>query len=150
MIYRPFAVKLIAAYLCLKAAALSLCVIAVHLHPSSQPAANGIIEDLVPMLLGIHEPSADFWLAPVFVAVDAALGVGIWLLQGWARVVIVIDLTWLFGRAAVGLLALAAIHPKGLHFHNPSVYFSINVVASLMILVCLVDPDTRRAFRSRD
>jgi hypothetical protein len=150
MIHRPLPLKLVAAYLWLKAAALSLCVIAAYLHPSVRPAANGIIEALVPMLLGIHDPSADFWVAPIFVAVDVALGVGIWFLQGWARTVIVIDLTWLFGRAAVGLFALAAVHPKGLQFHNPPVYFSINLVASLMMLVCLVDPDTRRAFRSGD
>lgn len=150
MVHRPLAVKFIAAYLLLKAAALSLCVIVARLHPSTHPAANGIIEDLVPMLLGIHEPSADFWWAPVFVAVDVALGVGIWFLQSWARTIIVIDLTWLFGRVTVGLLALAAIHPKGLHFRNPSPYFSINLVASLIILACLVDPDTRRAFQSRD
>jgi hypothetical protein len=150
MIHRPLGVKLIAAYLWLKASALCLIVVAAHLHPSTQPAANGIIEDLVPILLGFHDPSADLWLAPVFVAIDAVLGVGIWFLQGWARIVIVIDLTWLFGRVAVGLLALAALHPKGLHFRSPSPYFSINLVASLAILVCLVDPGTKRAFRSGD
>lgn len=149
MTHRPFAVRLIATYLWLKAIVLIICVIAVHHHPSVQSAANGVIEDLVPMIMALREPKDDIWLAPLFAMVDAALGTGIWFLQRWARVVIVIDLTWLFTRVAIGLVALVAIHPKVLHLRTPSPYLVINITASLMILGCLLDPDIKHAFQRR-
>ena len=149
MTHRPFAVQLIAAYLWLKAAVLIVSVIAVHFHPSVQPTANGIIEDLVPMIMGLRDPKTDIWLAPLFAVTDTVLGAGLWSLQSWARVIIVIDLTWLFGRAAVGLILIAVIHPKGLHFQAPSPYFEINVLVSLLMLGCLMDPDIEHAFRRR-
>ncbi|MGO9324693.1 MAG: hypothetical protein ACLP07_09040 [Terracidiphilus sp.] len=146
---QPFAVRLIAAYLWLKAVVLIVCVLTAHFHPSVQSVANGVIEDLVPMIMGLREPAADIWLAPLFAMVDTVLGAGIWFLQSWARIIIVIDLTWLFCRAAVGLLALIAIHPKVLHFRVLSPYFAINVVVSLVMLGCLLDPDIKRAFQRR-
>jgi hypothetical protein len=149
MNHKPLAVKLIAFYLWLKAAALILSAISAYLYPSVQSTANGVIEDLVPMIMAWREPAHDIWLALLFALVDATLGIGIWFLQKWARIIIVIDLTWLFGRAAVGLLMIAAIHPNGLHFRNPSPYFSINIVASLFILCGLLDPDVMRVFGKR-
>ena len=144
---RPIVVRLIATYLWLKAIVLMACVIAMHFRPSVRGVANGVIEDLVPMIAGLRTPDADIWLAPLFAIIDTVLGTGIWFRQGWARVVIVIDLTWLFGRAAFGvLLALAALHSK-VHFRTPSPYFVINIVASLTILGCLLDPDIKRFFQ---
>ena len=99
------------------------------------------------MIMGLKEPQIDIWLAPLFVLVDTVLGAGIWFLQSWARVIILIDLTWLFGRAAVGLMALLVVHPKVVHFRPLSPYFAINVLASLMMLGCLLDPDITHAFQ---
>jgi hypothetical protein len=149
MTHRPFAVRAIAAYLWLKATVLIVCVVAVHFRPSVQPIANGIIEALVPMIMGLKEPQIDIWLVPLFVLVDTILGAGIWFLQSWARTIILIDLTWLFGRAAVGLMALVVVHPKVVHFQSPSPYFAINVLVSLMMLSCLLDPDIEHAFERR-
>lgn len=149
MNHRPLASQLIALYLWLKATALIACAITAYLRPSTQSTANGVIEGLVPMIMAWREPADDIWLALLFALVDATLGTGIWFLQRWARTIIVIDLTWLFGRAAVGLLALVAIRPNGLHFRNPSPYFSINLVASFFILGSLLDPDVMRAFGKR-
>lgn len=149
MTRQPIAVRLIAAYLWLKAAVLVMCVVAAHFRPSVQPKANGIIEDLVPMIMGLKVPEIDIWLAPIFVLVDVALGAGVWFLQSWARVIVVIDLTWLFCRAAVGLMALAIIRPEMAHSQAPSPYFAINVLASLVMLGCLLDPDIQSAFRRR-
>ena len=146
---RPLAVQLIALYLWLKSIALMICAIGAYLRPSTQSMANGVIEGLVPMIMAWREPAHDIWLALLFALVDATLGIGIWFLQKWARIIIVIDLTWLFGRAAVGLLMIAAIHPNGLHFRNPSPYFSINIVASLFILSGLRNPDVIRVFGKR-
>lgn len=128
---------------------LIMCVVAAHFRPSVQPTANGIIEDLVPMIMGLKEPEMDVWLAPLFAVIDTVLGAGIWFLQSWARVLIIIDLTWLFGRAAVGLMALVVAHPKVVHFRPPSPYFGINVLVSLMMLGCLLDPDIKQAFQRR-
>ena len=148
MTHRPFAIRLIAAYLLLKATVLVMCVLAVDFRPSVQSTANGIIEDLVPMIMGLKDSEMDIWLAPLFVVVDTVLGAGIWFLQSWARIIILIDLTWLFGRAAVGLMALALAHPIGVHFRPPSLFFAINVLVSLVMLGCLLDPDIGDAFRA--
>jgi hypothetical protein len=147
MNHRPLAVRLIALYLWLKAAALAACATAAYLHPSTQSAARGIIEDLVPMISAWREPAHDIWLAPLFVLVDTTLGTGVWFLQKWARTIVVIDLAWLYGRALLGLpLALALYHQDKAHFQNPSVYFDINILAGIFILAALCDPDVKRAF----
>ena len=109
-------------------------VVSMHFRPSVQPTANGIIEDLVPMIMGLKEPEMNIWLAPLFVVIDGVLGAGIWFLQRWARVIIVIDLSWLFVRAAVGLMALVILHPKGIQFRAPSPYFAVNILVSFMML----------------
>jgi hypothetical protein len=139
---RPLAVGLVALYLCLKAAALTVCVIAVHLQPSTQSTANRVIEGLVPFIMATH----DIWSAPLFALVDATLGIGIWFLQKWARTIVVIDLAWLYGRALVGLPVVLA---AGGHSQNPSMYFDINIVAGIMMLAALCDPDVKRAFGMR-
>ena len=146
---RTLAVKLIALYLRLKATVLIVCVVAVHFWPSTQPTANGIIEGLVPMIMALREPVLDIWLALLFVLVDATLGTGIWFLQKWARTIVVIDLVWLYGRALLGLPATLAFYRDKVHFQNPSVYFDINIVAGIMILAALCDPDVKRAFGMR-
>jgi len=147
--HRPLAVKLVAAYLCLKAIILCLCVAAVYLRPANRPSANRVIEDLVPIIMGLREPKADIWLALLFVFTDLVLGLGVWFLQNWARIVIVIDLTWLFGRAAAGLLVLPLIPRSMLHLHAPSPYFAVNLAAGLLTLGCLLDPDIKGAFGAR-
>ena len=147
MTHRPIAVRLIATYLWLKATVLIVCVVSMHFRPSVQPTANGIIEDLVPMIMGLKEPEMNIWLAPLFVVIDGVLGAGIWFLQRWARVVIVIDLSWLFVRAAVGLMALVILHPKGIQFRAPSPYFEVNILVSFMMLSWLLDPDIRHVFQ---
>ncbi len=143
---RPLVLWLVALYLCLKAAALTVCVIAVHLQSSTQPTANRVIEGLVPLIMAWREPAHDIWLAPLFALVDATLGIGIWFLQKWARTIVVIDLAWLFGRAIVGLPMVLAF---GGHSQNPSVYFDINIVAGILMLAALCDPDVKRAFGVR-
>lgn len=98
----------------------------------------------------MRDPGTDIWLAPVFALVDVTLGVGVWLLQRWARTLIVIDLTWLFGRALVGLAAALVFFHGAVDFQNLSRYFIINLVASLMTLAFLLDSDVKRAFGLRD
>jgi len=149
MTHRPFAVALIAVYLWLKAAVLLVCVVAVHYHPSVQPTTKEIIEGLVPYIMALKDSEIDIWLAPLFALVDATLGTGIWFLQRWARTVVVIDLAWLFGRALAGVSLALAIYRDKIHFRNPLVYFDINIMAGIMILAALCDPDVKRAFGIR-
>jgi hypothetical protein len=149
MNHRPLAVRLIALYLWLEAAALAVCVISVHLHPSVQSSANGIIEGLAPLIMALKEPEMDVWLAPLFALVFATLGTGVWFLQKWARAVIVVNLALLYGGALLGLPVTLALYSKDeVFFKNPSVYFDINLVAGIMILAALCDPDVKRAFRA--
>jgi hypothetical protein len=144
----PVVIRLIAAYLWLKAAVLVVCVFAVYLRPSARPTANSIIEGLVPMIMAWREPAQDIWLAPIFAFVDVVLGIGIWFLQKWARTVVVVDLVWLYGRALLGLPAALAYGSKA-HLRNPSAYFDLNIVAGLLILAALCDPGVKRAFGIR-
>jgi hypothetical protein len=147
---RPLAVKLIAAYLGLKAVVLTLCAAGAHLWPSKHAAANGVIEDLVPMIAELRDARLDLWLAPLFALTDMVLGLGVWFLQNWARIIIIIDLSWLFGRAAAGLLLLPAFaQAYKLHPRAPSPWVAVNLVAGLVTLGCLLDPDLRRAFGGR-
>jgi branched-subunit amino acid ABC-type transport system permease component len=150
MINRPAKVKFVAFYLCAKAAALGGCVLSVHFWPDTLLAANGLIEGLVPFIGALRDPGADIWLAPLFALVDVTLGVGVWLLQRWARTLIVIDLTWLFGRALVGLAAVLIVFHGAVHFQNTSRYFTVNLMASLITLAFLLDSDVKRAFGLRD
>ena len=152
MNHRPLPVKLISLYLWLKAAALTACTIAVHLAPSTQTMANGIIEGLVPTIMALKSHTLTIWLAPIFVLVDTTLATGIWFLQKWARIVVVIDLTWLYGRALFGLpvaLAFYFSHKAKFHSINLPASFEINIVAGILILAALCDPDVKRAFGMR-
>jgi hypothetical protein len=101
------------------------------------------------MIAALREPAHDIWLVPVFALVDATLCFGIWFLQKWARTIVVIDLAWLYGRALLGLPVTLAFYRHEAHFQNPSVYFDINIVAGIMILAALCDPDVKRAFDVR-
>ena len=148
--HRPIAVLLIAFYLWLKAIVLTGCVITVHFNPSTQFTANRIIEGLVPVIMAYREPPWDIWLAPVFISVDATLATGIWFLQKWARTVVVLDLAWLYGRALIGLPIALALYRRGeVHYQSPSAYFQINLVAGIVMLAALLDPDVKRAFGTR-
>jgi len=147
--HRPLAVKLIAAYLWLKATVLIVCVAAAHFHPSVRPSANGIIEDLVPIIMGLKVQELDIWLAPLFALGDATLGAGIWFLHKWARTAVVIYSAWLYGRALIGLALVLTAYRDKVHFQNPSVCFDINLLAGIVVLAALCDPDVKHAFGMR-
>jgi hypothetical protein len=113
-----------------------------------------IIESIVPTIAAVqrgHQDDflLDVWLAPVFVVIDSALGLGIWFLQRWARTLVVIDLTWLYGRALVGLIIVATVYRDSVRFVHPTIYFEINLLAGIIMLAALVDPDVKRAFGIR-
>jgi hypothetical protein len=150
---RPLAVRLIAFYLWLKAAVLAACTIAAHLAPSTHDKASLIIIGLVPMIMELKSETLPIWLAPVFVLVDTTLATGIWFLQKWARTIIVIDLGWLYGRVLLGLtvaLPYYSFHRAQIQPINFPVSFEINIMAGIMILAALCDPDLKRAFGKRE
>jgi hypothetical protein len=149
---RPFAVRIIAFYLWLKAAVLAACTVAAHLAPSTHDKASLIIIGLVPMIMALKSETLPIWLAPVFVLVDATLGSGVWFLQKWARTIVVVDLAWLYGRALLALpvaLAYYSFHRAKIQPINLPVSFEINIVAGIFILAALCDPDVKRAFGAR-
>jgi hypothetical protein len=104
------------------------------------------------MIMALESATLPIWLAPVFVLVDTTLATGIWFLQKWARTIIIIDLGWLYGRALLGLfvgLAYYSSHRAKIQPMNLPVSFEINIVAGIMILAALFDPDVKKAFRFR-
>lgn len=154
MANRPIAIRFISAYLLLKAATLAFCFASVHYWPKTKWQMKQIIESIVPTIAAVqrgHQDDflLDVWLAPVFVVIDSALGLGIWFLQRWARTLVVIDLTWLYGRALVGLIIVATVYRDSVRFVHPTIYFEINLLAGIIMLAALVDPDVKRAFGIR-
>jgi len=105
------------------------------------------------MIMELKSETLPIWLAPVFVLVDTTLATGIWFLQKWARTIIVIDLGWLYGRVLLGLtvaLPYYSFHRAQIQPINFPVSFEINIMAGIMILAALCDPDLKRAFGKRE
>jgi predicted membrane protein len=62
-------------------------------------------------------------------------------------------LGWLYGRVLLGLpvaLAYYSFHRTKIQPINLPVSFEINIVAGIMILAALCDPDLKRAFGRRE
>jgi hypothetical protein len=146
---RPLAVSLVAAYLWFKAMILALCFVASYFRPETQPAMNGVIETLVPVIWGLRKLHADMWLGLLVALIDGSLGIGFWFLQKWAWTVVVLDLTYTLGRGLIGLIAALALYRDEVHLHRISPLFTINILVSVIMLGTLLDPDVKRAFGKR-
>ena len=147
---RPTGVKPIAAYLCLKAAALILAVVASHTEFELRSEAADFLLNVVPLIPKFGLQNYVSILAPVFALVDLVLGLGIWHLKRWARTFIVVNLTWGLARAGMFFVATAAFDRKmfPLIASSPYLpYFLFDLVSSVPIFFCLLDPDVMQAFR---
>jgi hypothetical protein len=149
---RPLAVKLIAAYFCLKASALILAAILAHMKLEIAPAANDLIANLVPIIRRVYANDYAILLAPIFALLEAAVGLGLWFLQKWARTLAVWALVWDV-LSTVDMLSIAIPgrpFPGGEPTFAVPPYIGVELIASLIILFQLFDPSIRRAFAVRD
>lgn len=147
---RPFGVKLIAGVFFLEAAVLVLAAAVGYLKPELQPNANKFIAQRAPYLQDLDLVKFGVMLAPLLAAFDAAKGLGIWFLKRWARVLIVLDLTYRLGEAAVAAVLLWGVDRKMLLSIVSTPAFAIGSVLNVIILGYLLDPDAKRAFGLRD
>jgi hypothetical protein len=148
--HRPLGVMLIAGYFCLKAAVLSIAIAIAYTSPELQPDAKDLIAYLVPMITKLHIGSIDFVFALPFALLRLAVGLGIWFLKKWARTLVVLDLSWAFCRAAIGLAMYLSIDHKLPPLPSSSLYLTIDVIISAYILVYLLDSDVKRTFGVRE
>jgi len=147
--HRLLGVKLIAAYLCLRAAALSLAVGIAHLKPELRPVANEFISNLVPFIQRF-DPTLGVALAPLFALLDVLTGIGIWLLQRWARTIVFLNASYALWRTVVGLAVLTAFDRKMLSSNTLSPYFLFWFVSNAIMFGYLVDPSVKRAFGEKE
>jgi hypothetical protein len=143
---RPLGIKLIAAYLLMRAAALIAAMSIVYMRPELRKGADDFILyfaiNLGSMLR--HES------AIISALLDVALGLGIWFLMRWSRTVIVMLSSYGLCRAAIGSAILMEIDRKFLLSQISSPYFAISVVVCVLTLFYLLDPDVKRLFGERE
>jgi TRAP-type C4-dicarboxylate transport system permease small subunit len=118
--------------------------------PELKPVANDFIARLVPISLKLHVGSVIVICASLFSLLRLAVGLGIWFLERWARTIIILDLSWAFCRAAVGLAISISFDHKLPPLPSSPLYLAMDIVISGFILVYLFDPDVRRAFGIRE
>ncbi|HXB62436.1 MAG TPA: hypothetical protein VNU94_06260 [Acidobacteriaceae bacterium] len=131
-------VKLIAAYLLLKAVALILAATIVHTRPDLWPGAKEFISNAaINVVVPLPYPTAFLYIA---------VGLGILFLKRWSRKIIVLTNIYGLCRMAVGSILLMQIDRKFLIAQISSQYFAFNLVAGILILIYLLRPDVMSAF----
>jgi hypothetical protein len=147
--HRPLGVKLIAAYLCLRASALSLAVTFAHLRPELRPVANEFISNLVPFIKRF-DPTLGVALAPLFALLDVVTGVGVWFLQKWARTIVFLNASYAVWRVVIGLAVLMAFDRKMLSSITWSPYFLFWIASNAVMFGYFYDPGVKRIFGEKD
>jgi hypothetical protein len=143
---RLLGVRLIAAYLFLKATALIVAEAVVHSRSDLQPEADEFISYFAINLgASLRHQSA---LLTAFL--DVSVGLGIWFLRRWARTVIVLTNSYGLCRITIGSAILMNLDRRFLTSQISSPYFAISVVAAILILFYLLDTDVKRAFGVRE
>jgi hypothetical protein len=150
MFGRRLGIKLIVAYLCLKALVIILAVVVGYLNPELQPEMNELISHVIPTIHSYHIDNYVLIYAPLFGILYIVLGFGIWFLKKWAWTIIVVDLSWAFGRAAIGLGMLIVTDRKTLQSLVLPPDLAVNIIISLFVLVYLINPDIKRTFGMRE
>lgn len=143
---RPLGVKFITAYFFARAAVLALAVAVAFMMPEMRAEVNEFISKLIPIILRLHAVDSGFLIAPLFAIGYAVVGFGVWNLQKWARTVVVLNLLYVLASTGFALAIVAAINHRVLESHPVSPYFIVDVLAGVLTLGCLLDPDVKRAF----
>ena len=146
---RPLGVRLIALYFFLKSAILIVTAVTAHIRPELESKANEFISHIVASVQDFDLLSFAVTLAPLYALFYAVLGLGVWFLKRWARLLILMNLLYGLGGAAVGLAILIFSNPKALSSLGSNPYLLVGLVVGLLVLRCLLDPDVERAFGVR-
>lgn len=144
---RPLGIKLVAAFYFLESAVLAIAAMVGYFKPELRSGAEAFIAQRAPFLKEFELVNYGLVAAPFLAGVDAVLGLGIFFLQKWTRLLIVWDLGYRVGDAAVAAAMLWAIDRKMLSSIVSTPTFLINATAHIAILLYLLDPDTKRVFQ---
>jgi hypothetical protein len=146
---RPVGVQLISGLYFLKASAMAVAIGVALIIPDSAPAAQRFAAQLAPLLQLIH---SNLWLliAPLFVLLGIAVGVGVWFLQGWAWGLLVVMCGVPLVRLAQFLFAGIVVNRAWLSHLPSSPLFVIDVSTSVLIVWYLLQDDVKRAFGDRN
>lgn len=146
---RPLGVTLIALYFFLKSAVLIVTAAIVRMRPELEPQANEFISHIVASVQDFNLLNLAAMLAPLYALFYAVLGLGVWFLRRWARLLILMNLLYGLGGVAVGLTILIIFDHKALSSLGSNPYLAFGLVVGLLMLRCLLDPDVERAFGVR-
>jgi hypothetical protein len=118
------------------------------MKPEFRPGASDFISHLEPYIqaFDFHDSGIVLALGLLFALFDIVVGLGILFLKGWARTIIVVNNSWILGRAAVGLAIVILIDRKALSSARLSPYLEFYLLASVLMLFYLLDPDVKREF----
>ena len=143
---RPIGIKLIVAYLCLKAGALVAAFAVTQTRPELRTDAEKfILYFAINFGSPLRLPSAI-----ITGTLDVVLGLGIWFLQRWSRTIIVMSSSYGLCRMAVGSVILWELDRKFLLSQTSSPYFAVGVVSEVFILFYLLDPDVKQLFGEQE
>lgn len=144
-IIRPLGVKLISALYFVKSLALTIAIVVATIRPDLLPVAQKFAAELAPLLKVFHS-SLGMMIAPFFVVLGIAIGVGIWCLSGWAYGLLIVMCGVSLIRLAQFLVACFLVNHKWLSLLPSSPLFAIDVTTSIFIVAYLLRPEVKQAF----
>jgi hypothetical protein len=143
---RPTCVTLISLIYFAASGILAAASIVGRFLPAYRGTAIAVISSLAPWSSELGHGSLGMTLAPILAAWEAAKAMGFWFLWRWARMLVLIDVYYYFGRGALAVALLFEFDRPLLTSILASPYFEINLVLRLGFWYYLSDPDVMRAF----
>lgn len=144
----PLGIKLIASLFLLQSASWFIAAGAGYVWPAYRPRMNEFIVQRAPYLKDLRLFDSAYLFTPLLAVFDAAKGLGLWFLQRWARLLIVLDLIYWLGGVGVAAVTLWFMERGRLQAIVSTPNFAIGFVLSVVILCYLFDPDVRRFFNA--
>ena len=144
---RLTALRLLGAYFVAKAAALLFAAKLVYDVPEFRDQALNFAFHLAPIIALRGNEDLRVPLAVCCAAFALVEGIGLWCRQNWARVVILVDISYYFARAALGLFLLSNIDRTAFLQISKSPWTALAITERLVACMFLLDPDTSRVFK---
>lgn len=145
--HRPIGIKLIAGYFFLKTSILALALIVAYYSKGLAVTAQRLIVQLVPSV-HLFDGKFAMVIAPFFVALGTAVGLGVWFLKPWAWAFLIVERGIPLIRLAQFLIIVLTLNRAWLSLLPSSPLFAIDVMTSIAIVGYFLDPDVQRLFRS--
>jgi hypothetical protein len=143
---RPASVTLISLVYFAASIVLAAASIVGRFLPAYRGIAIATISSLAPWSSELGHGNLGMTLAPIVAVWEAGKAIGFWFLWRWARMLVLIDVYYYFGRGALAVALLLGFDRPLLTSILASPYFEINLVLRLGFLYYLSDPGVKIAF----